>query len=265
MRRIFSVGCLIVLFITAFSEARSQFMLKPFSVDSSPLTIELKALKASKPKISSEEFVSAANELLEKDGLGFTFYFDSSTCDKIDKAFAGKKAGGTSPVIKATLSSVGGEKASLLLPPPDPMSCARCSVTLPVLQVTSSDFITKISDKNIKFIMPPEFTTDQVQLVDATDVTKVKQTWRIPFRGQPLSVLYDENAIYLGFPESELSELSVLVFDDGTFQFATRREAEAVGKGVAFDSSKLNDQSHSYMLFQNRDKKQLLRFSKSCR
>jgi hypothetical protein len=254
-----------MLFISAFSEARSQFTLKPFSVNSSPLTIELKTLKASKPNMSPDEFVIAANELLDKDGVGFTFYFDTATCDKIDKAFASKKPGGPPPVLKATLSSVGGEKAGLLLPPPDPMSCVPCSVTLPVLQVTSSDFITKISDRNIKFVMPPEFTTDQVQLLDATDVTKVKQTWRIPFKAQPLSVLYDENAIYLGFPERELSELSLLVFDDGTFQFATRREAETIAKGVAFDSSKMNDQSHSYMLFQNREKKQLVRFPKSCK
>jgi len=254
-----------MLSITPFSEARSQFTLKPFSVDSSPLTIELKALKTSKPNMSPEEFVTAANELLDKDGLGFTFYFDTATCDKIEKAFAGKKVGDPLPDIKATLNSVGGEKASLLLPRPDPMSCAPCSVTLPVLQVTSSDFITKISDKNIKFLMPPEFTADQIQLIDATDLTKVKQIWRIPFKAMPLSVLYDENAIYLGFSEPELSELSILVFDDGTFQFATRKEAASIGKGEAFDSSKMNDQTHNYLLFQNRDKKQLVRFPKSCK
>ena len=266
MHRSVRIAFVILLMMVTGDSALSQTaVLKPFTVDTSPLTIELRALKTSKPNMTPDEFVSAANELLEKDGLGFTFYFDPTTCDKIEKAFVGKKPGDASPVIKASLNSVGGEKASIILPPPDPASCAPCSVTLPMLQVTQADFITKISDRNIKFFMPPEFATDQIQLLDVNDTTKVKQTWRVPLKSTPLGILYDENAIYLTVPTADLTELSLLVFDDGTFQFATRKEAESVGKVISFDSSKTNDPTHSYLQFQNRDKKQLVRFPKACK
>jgi hypothetical protein len=246
-------------------QAMSQFALRPFSVDSSPLMTELRSVKIARPKMTSEEFADAANGLLDKYGIGFTFYFDTATCDKIDKAFASKKTGEAPPVLKATLNSVGGETASLLLPPPDPASCTRCSVTLPVLQVSAADFITKISERNIKFYMPAGLAADQVQLLDPNDLTKVKQIWRVPFKGVPLGVLYDENAVYLGFSAPEFIDLALLVFDDGTFQFSTRKEAVSNGKGAVYEPEKAIGPAFSYLVFQNRDKKQVVRYQKSCK
>lgn len=166
-------------------------------------------------------------------------------------------------MLKATLNSVGGEKASLILPAPDPTSCARCSVTLPVLQVTSIDFITKISDRNIKFFLPPELSSNVIDLVDPGTPTQIIRTFRTPFKGVPLGVLYDDNGVYLGFLDSAFSNLSLLVFEDGTFQFATRKEAESNGKSTTYTAVK-SDTRSSYLMFQNRDKKQLLRYSSSC-
>jgi hypothetical protein len=265
MRRAFVfVGPFALIALTSFSTL-SQFSLRPFSVDSSPLTVELKSLKNSKPDITPDEFAAAANDLLEKYGLGYTFYLDKATCDRVETAFAGKKPGDPQPILKANLNSVGGEKASLLLPAPDLMACARCPVTLPILQVTPTDFITKVSERNIKFLLPPEFGSDEVHLLDPKDPVKILKSWRIPFKGTPLGVLYDENAIYLSFPEPELSGLSLLVFEDGTFQFATRKEAESNGKSSAFDAGKAKQAGYIYLLFQNRDKKQVVGFPKSCK
>lgn len=241
-----------------------QFALKPFSIDTSPLMIELRTLKASRPEMTPDDEAKFANELLEKDGMSYTFYFDPATCEKISKAYAATKPGDRPPTIKATLKSVGGETAALLFPPPDPKSCTPCSVSLPALQVTAVDFITKISERNIKFYLPNGFTTEQVQLLDTNDMDKVKQTWRVPFNAVPLGVLYDENAIYLAMPNPELIDLSLLVFDDGTFQFATRKEAEANGKSSRSTPGKIVDQTHNYLTFQNRDKKQVVRYSKAC-
>lgn len=241
-----------------------QYSLSPFTIDSSPLTKELRSIRAANPKLTPDEFVDAANAALEKNGIGYTFYFDNTTCEKIEKAFAAKKPGDPPPNLRATLISVGGEKASLLLPQPNTSPCTHCSVTLPVLQVTSSDFITLISGRNIKFLIPDGLLSDEVLLLDAANPTKTKKRFRIPFKAKPLGVLYDENGVYLEVPDPQFSDLALIVFDEGTFQFATRKEAESNGKPTVFDMGTSAESGASYLTFQNRDKKLLVKFPKDC-
>jgi hypothetical protein len=241
-----------------------QYSLSPFTIDSSPLMKELRSIRAANPELTADQLVEAANAALEKNGIGYTFYFDTATCEKIEKAFAAKKPGEPAPNLKATLVSVGGEKASLLLPQPNTSPCTHCSVTLPVLQATSSDFITLISGRNIKFLIPEGLLSDEVVLLDAADPIRIKKRFPVPFKAKPLGVLYDENGIYLEMPDPQFSDLAVIVFDEGTFQFATRKEAESNGKPAAFDMGKNAEPGSSYLTFQNRDKKLLVKFPKDC-
>jgi hypothetical protein len=265
MRR--SKSLLSILFVTVVTSSinAQRFDLSPLSVDSSPLIIALKRLKTENPRINADELAAAANSELDKVGLPFTFYLDQTTCDKLEKAFASRKSSEPAPVLRANLNSVGGDKASLILPSPDQRSggTCRCSVTIPALQVTPTEFVTMIGGRNIKFYMPQGLVTDEVALLDATNQS-VKRKWVMPFRTEPISVLYDENAVYLGFREPELSDLSLLVFDEGTFQIATRKEAEGIAKRVEFDPGKSVDPGFAFVQFQNREKRQLLRYPKSC-
>ena len=60
----------------------------------------------------------------------------------------------------------------------------------------------------------------------------IKRKWRLPFRTIPVGVSSDENVLYLGFDEPELAGLSLMIYSEGVFQFATRAEAELGGKGT---------------------------------
>jgi hypothetical protein len=241
-----------------------QFSLGSFSIESSPLIKELRSIRSAQPQITADEFVNAANAALERNGLGFAFYLSAATCEKLQAAYAARKPKDPPPALKATLNSVGGEKAGLLFPPPDSSSCMPCSVNLPALQVTPQDFITIISGRNIKFSFPPDLYSDEIELLDPSDTAKVKKTFKIPFRSQVLGVLYDENGLYISLPEPDLSDLALLVFDEGTLQFATKTEAESNGKAVFLDLGKTAESGHGYKAFQIRDKKLIVKYPTPC-
>lgn len=208
--------------------------LNPFSIKSSGLIDQIKELKAANPKLTAKELDEAANLLLEKAGVGFTIMLDPATCDKIRKVKAQQKDPKAPISLGVSLLSVGAEGAKLKLPDPTltSVNCGDCFVTLPILEMTANNFVTIVSEQNIKFHRPANFLVNEVNLVDTVDGMNVKKTWRVPFRSKPIGISYDENVLYMGFDEVELSGLSLLVFEEGVFQIGTRDEAEAGGKGV---------------------------------
>lgn len=204
-----------------------------FQIRKSALIDQVKSLKAANPKMTTAEFAEAANALIDKNGLPFTFSFDAATCERLRKLKEQQKDPNAPLRLGATLKSVEAEGATLALPEPffSPVECGDCYIELPVLQVTPRDFVTIISGRNIKFHLPGNFFTHEAALLDAKDQTTVKRKWKIPFRTTPIGVSYDENVLYLGFDEPELAELSLLVFGEGVFQIGTRTDAENGGKG----------------------------------
>jgi len=202
-------------------------------IDQSTFAEQLKSLKAANPKMTPAEFVTKANELLDKNGVNFAISFDAATCDRIKKVKMAQKDPNAPLKLGATLKSVDADGASLSLPEPRFPSSADCNcfIELPLLQMTNVDFITILYGRNIKFQMPANFSTFEAFLLDAKDGKTIKRKWRIPFRGIPIGISFDENVLYLGFPDPELDDLSFAVFGEGVFQIATRSEAEDGGKG----------------------------------
>ncbi len=207
--------------------------LAPFEVGKSTLIEQIKAVKTSNPKIKAAEFAAAANMLLDKNGIAFAFSFDAATCERITKIKNERKDPNTPLRLGATLKSVDAEGASLALPEPMFASaeCGGCYIELPTLQVTAKDFITVLAGRNIRFVLPSNFSVNEVVLLDAKNEAMIKRKWSIPFRSTPIGVSHDENVLYLGFDEQELSDLSLLVFGEGVFQIGTRADAENGGKG----------------------------------
>jgi hypothetical protein len=93
----------------------------------------------------------------------------------LEKAYAERKPGQPPPKLSATLSSVAGEKAPIIIPEPAAVAgeCTKCYVTLPVLEITGTDFITIVQGQNIKFHLPGNFIVNEAVLVDPKDATKV--------------------------------------------------------------------------------------------
>lgn len=221
-----------VIIACCITGSAQQFKAAPLPVQKSQFTDQLKALRAADPKMPLADFVAAANDLLDKHGIGFAISLDAATCEKVRKVREQTKDPSAVIALGATLRSVDADGASLRLPAPAfPSGDCGCYVELPMLQITGDDFITVISGRNIRFHMPSFFSAHEAHLIEPADHNKIKRRWRIPFRGVPIGVSHDENVLYLAFAEAELGDLSFLVFGEGVFQIGTRAEAEEGGKG----------------------------------
>jgi hypothetical protein len=214
-----------------------QVAMERFKVGQSSLIEQIKALKAAEPKQTLADFVKAANDLLDKNGINFQLSLDAVTCEKIRQLKQEDPSKAIS--LSASLKSIDAEQVSLSLPSPNVAApeCGGCFVELPLLEITDRTFVTVLRGRNIKFGLPNGVQTNEAVLLDAKDPTKVKRTWKIPFRAVPIGISYDENVLYLGFDEPELSQLSLLVFGQGVFQIGTREEAEDGGAGKRSEMS----------------------------
>lgn len=258
------------LLVAGFSIPAFSQMVSLGAFDIAPPTTlsELRSLRAADPKMTAAEFVDAANKLLEKQGIGFTFSFDDATCSAIESSIKGLKNAPAKINLKTKLRSVGGEPANLTLPPADfsNSECSKCSVTLPVLELTEREFVALMWGRNIKFHLPANFIASEVFLVDDKGLIATRTKWRVPFRSVPLGVSYDGNVLYLGFPDPELKDISLAVFSEGVFQFATRAEAESNGRGTLlreFPKDAANP-NLAYLRFENRGVRHTVRFSNAC-
>lgn len=261
-----SIAILIAAFCFFQNSTSAQLVtFNPFDIAPPTILSDVKALRAANPKMPPAEFVDAANALLARQGVPFTFSFDEATCVAIDKSIKSLKNAPPKVNLRTKLQSVGDEPANLTLPPADftNTECGKCSVTIPVLELTEKEFVALMLGRNIKFHMPANFLVNEAALVDEKDLTIVKTKWRIPFRANPLGVSYDGNVLYLGLPDTELKDISLAVFGEGVFQFATREEAESNGKGVSMNEIAKNP-GMSYVKFDNRGIKQVVRYSGTC-
>jgi len=242
--------------------------IKPFSITQSDLIGDLKSAKKANPNINADELVKIANTLLEKQGLNFVFAFDSNTCQKIEQAKKSRKDQSAPLNLRAALKSSSGETASLLLPEAafDNTNCAACYVSLPMLEITGKDFVTIVEGKNLKFYLPSNFILNEMSLVDGKDLTTVKTNWKVPFRTTPLSISDDGNILYLDFADSELKDIALMVYGEGTFQFCARKEINLEKKGVLLNTfpKDANNPNLAFVKFTDGDSSQIVRFSKNC-
>ncbi len=210
-----------------------RFEAKPLSIDAARLIDELVVMSSKDEAKDPAAFAVKANELLDKYGLGYTLSLDPQTCAKIREAKSKLKDPNQPINLGTQLQSIGQERAALALPSPTIREdhCGGCEITLPILQLTDSEFITRMSGQNIGFRKPTNFITQAAMLIDPAN-GNVKRRWNLPFRAEPIGVSHDENVFYLALPQPELKNLSLAVFTEGVFQFATRAEAEDGGPGI---------------------------------
>lgn len=255
---------LLVTFSAGANVNAQQVSLAPIRVGTSSLVEEIKAFKSSNPNIKPADLAARANQALEKSGLNFELHFDAGTCVKVTAAKARAKDPNSPILLNGTLKSVDGEAASLALPEARFTDCGGCYMLMPLLQITTSDFVTVIRGQNIRFHLPSNFASNEIVLVDPKDKTAVRRKWRVPAKMEPIGVSYDENVLYLAFNEPELTDLSLEVFGEGTFAIGTRAEAEEGGKGVRGSGESLSS-GLDYTKFDRWGKTYLVRFERSCK
>jgi len=245
-----------------------QVTFKPFSVTQSTLIDDLKAAKNTNPKLTTEEFVKHANDLLEKQGLNFVVAFDPNTCQKIGQAIANLKDKSAPLNLRTALKSPLGENAGLMLPEVSfsKAECVPCFVQLPIFEATNKEFVTLVEGKTIKFYLPSNFILNEVQLVDEKDLSTVKTRWKIPFRTTPLSVSDSGNILYLGFSEPELKDLALMAYGEGLYQICAKSDIDAEKKGAPLKDfpKDATNPNLSYIKFTSGDLNQVVRFSTNC-
>lgn len=263
LSKFFIIVCFNFIFASqpVFSQ---QAKINALRLQPSNLIEELVQYKTANPEISDEELAKAANSMLDKQGFNYAFTFDENTCRLINEARKKQKDPKGALNLTASLNSVGGDRTSLALPD-EKYECGRCLVYLPVWEASEKDFVTFIRGINVKFHLPPNFFLNEIALVDSKDLTKVVRRWKIPFQAEPLSISEDGKILFLALPESRLSRLVLMVFEEGVIQFYARNNLESAVKGKLLTEAPKDAVSNfSYMKFESGEINQTVRFTAPC-
>lgn len=238
--------------------------MNPLAANESQLLKKLKSLRQSTPNLKPDEFVKKANEMLGEEALDFFLSLDSVTCAKVKAAYAAQTDKSKPLKLSANLQSSGAEKAKIALPDPifDLDYCTGCYLKFALLEITDQHFVTKVMGHNIKLDLPAGIDATEAWLVDPTNSSNILKRWRIPSRLTPIGVSYDENVLYLDLNIPELTDISLAVFTEGTFEFATRTEAEDGGKGELANETLHNERKK--MVFNRWKKKYVVSFGQTC-
>ncbi|HQU86740.1 MAG TPA: hypothetical protein PKY59_26645, partial [Pyrinomonadaceae bacterium] len=253
-----------ILFSVNSQTKAFQAKIAPFAIDKTDLVAELKDVKTKNPKISVQDFAKTANSLLETKGLNFKVGFDAGTCQKIEQVKKAQKDQSAPLNLKTTLKSPLGEAASLILPDPvfADSECFACSVTIPMQEITAQEFVTMVRGNNLKFYLPSNFLLSEVFLVDEKDLSTVQKKWRIPFKTQPLALSFDARVLYVGFDEPELSDLTLAIFVEGTFQFYPKSDLKTERKGTLLKDK--NVPNFGFIKFSDGKSNHVLKFPTKC-
>jgi hypothetical protein len=260
------LGILIFAFqqIPAYGQ---QATINPLTIKPSNLIEDLKALKASNPNISAEDFVKSANEMLDKQGFNYAFVFDEKVCQQVEEVRKKQKDPNAPINLRGKLNSVAGEPANLVFSEvKNEKNECSCFVQIPVWEATERDFVTFIKNVNVKFLLPPNFLINEFALVDSKEPGAVIRRWKTPFRAVPLSISDDGKILFLPLPEKELSDLALIIFDEGVIQFYARKDIDKDKKGTTlkeFPKDAANP-NLSYIQFEAGGIKQTVRFSAPC-
>lgn len=237
-----------------------QVTIDAFKVNPSDLIPELVQLKNENPDLKPDEFAKKANELMQVSGFPFTFSFGDATCDAIARSLKSSKLPPDEQTLTIKLQPLTGPVTSLSIPPADFTTdeCAKCSVTLPILEATDKTFITIVMGRHIGFQAPRGLDLSKLFLISGQDQQHVEREWRIPFRTKPIGISFDGRIIYIPFKEKELADLALGVFSEGAFEIVPRSEAGAAGK------QKESSAGYSYVEFAGTERKFLVRYMADC-
>lgn len=259
---------ILIIIVISCAAAFGQARLSAFSIKASTLLDDVRALKTQNPQIKNEDLVNKANELLAVKGFNFIFDFDSTVCQKIADARRSPKNAGAPVRLNARLNSVEGEFTNVVLPESqtEKSECGACSVALPVLEITAKTFVTIIQNRNIKFHTPPNFSVNEISLVEPKASSVVVRSWKIPFRAAPYAISEDGKIVFVDLPAAELKDLALAVYEDGALLFYAKTEIDSDARLVpATDAAKTaNQPNFSFAAFGAGEKMKILKFAAPC-
>lgn len=215
----------LILSASAFGQ---QVRLNPFSVTSSDILEEMKKVKISNSKISPEELSKLGDELISAKGLNFTFHFNSELCQKMTETIQKQKDKSKTVRFNAQINSVEGDIANITLPEIQfpTGKCGSCFARMPLSEFGDKEFVSFIQDRIVRFYTPKNLIYEEVNLVSNQNPATVLRTWKVPFHSVPIGISDDGLMIVLQLPSNELSEIALLLYDNGTFRFYPKKDLD---------------------------------------
>lgn len=192
-----SLTIVTILFLMGFAVSISaQYRQDAFSANESALVRQIKAIRAAEPNIKPDELAAKANQILAATGIDYYLPIDKATCDKLNA----ERLKGPAKAVRlvATLQSAGADNAKISLPEPlfSVAGCKGCFVKFAVLEMTATDFVTKVQGANIKFLLPSGLSSTEIWLHHNNNVNEIISRWRVPSRLTPIGVSFDQNVVY---------------------------------------------------------------------
>ena len=246
-----------------------QARVNAFSIERSDLIEKLKQKKTENPKITATELVDYGNDLLFKSGFNYEFGLAPKICKIIaDKKAKAKPEQGNAVGITAKFNQEQGEpvavKFSDVVTEID--GCGACALEVPLVAVTSKDFVTIVLGRNIKFQLSPDIILERVELVDNQNLKAVIRSWQIPFQAVPIGISKDGTSLILDLPTGEVNELALQIFDNGVLQLAAKKDLNLSEKPNSLKDfpKDPNNAYLSYITFGTGATKKTLKFSAPC-
>lgn len=261
-----TVNALIIFsFLLAFAfNAVGQSATTGLPLTPSDLFAKLSELKAANPKITADELLKQATDLMNKNGLNYEFELDTNTCTKIAEARKQlKPEQGTAVGGRIKLTPKEGDAVLVFVPNFENSTCGKCYAPIPLVAATGQDFVAVIQGQNVGFVRPTNLGLNFIELVDNQNLNTTVRRWLTPQRSVPLGVSEDGNRLYLALPASGFEELALIVHENGVIELAKREGLDLKDKGTEVKDP-ANSLSVKYLSFGTGASKRVLKFSAPC-
>ncbi len=186
--------------------------------------------KKENPKISANQLSALGNELIKKDGYNFSF----NACEiaEANNVNEGDSYSETFRPFNYKLENKKGEKINYQIMNKSFGHPCGCVFGIPITQLSNLE-MTVIADKNqVKLKRPKEFYSEEIDLVDKTLKKKIRN-WSIPSElliGEIANFGISKDGMKIYF-HTEIKELDLEIFEDGTFKLVTTDNEDKISKG----------------------------------
>ncbi len=218
--------------------------------------------KKENPKISAKELSEFGNQLIKKDGYNFSFnVYEIAEINNINE---GDNYSETFRPFNYKLENLKGEKITFQIMNKIFGHPCGCVFDIPVAQLSNSE-ITVIADKNqVKLKRPKEFYSEEIELVDKTLKKKIRN-WSIPSEllvGEVANFGISKDGTKIYF-HTEVEELDLEIFEDGTFKLVTTDNENKISKGEELKDFP-KDSQNDYLGYKQFSNGFIVKFSYPC-
>ena len=259
---------LLTFFLLAPS-VNAQFVNSGFTVDSTDIYKDILKHITDNPDSKSEKFAEYANSLVESKGINYSFALDHKICDLVDGEFAKKTNAGLNELFLRGSFALEKGNATILkfrILRKNRGPCGRCLVKLPLAVATNQYFMLILKGQMINFRNPKGFEIDQVDLLDKNDSSKIKHSWRVPFRSKPIGISWEGTILYVEIKDKNLNQLALEVFSNGVIRFVAKNtlDLKETGATVQYKGNDNLEKKLSYLSFGKGKERQTIRYSAPC-